>query len=196
MGLRTRLVLILVAAIAAVGIPAVLYEMTVRDVHASASPPAILDKLHLTDGAPPAPAATFYDADGKAMSLNDFRGRYVLVNLWATWCGPCINELPSLVRLQAELPQDKITVLPIDLEKHESQKVVEFLARTKIEGLPIYIDRDFSAMRGFAANELPLTILIDSEGREIARAAGEQKWDHADTVAYLKAISAPPASGS
>jgi len=196
MGLRTRLVLILVAAIAAVGIPAVLYEMRVRDVHASVSPPAILDKLQLTEGAPPAPAATFYDADGKAMSLNDFRGRYVLVNLWATWCGPCINELPSLVRLQAELPQDKITVLPIDLEKHESQKVVEFLERTKIEGLPIYIDRDFSAMRGFAANELPLTILIDSEGREIARAAGEQKWDHADTVAYLKAISAPPASGS
>jgi thiol-disulfide isomerase/thioredoxin len=196
MGLRTRLVLILVAAIAAVGIPAVLYEMTVRDVHASAEPPAILDKLKLTEGAPPAPAATFYDADGKAMSLNDFHGRYVLVNLWATWCGPCINELPSLVRLQAELPQDKITVLPIDLEKHESQKVVEFLERTKIEGLPIYIDRDFSAMRGFAANELPLTILIDSEGREIARAAGEQKWDHADTVAYLKAISAPPASGS
>ncbi len=193
---RTRLVLILVGAIAAVGIPAVLYEMRVRDVHASAEPPAILDKLQLTEGTPPAPPVNFYDADGKAMSLNDFRGRYVLVNLWATWCGPCINELPSLVRLQAELPQDRITVLPIDLEKHESQKVVEFLERTKIEGLPIYIDRDFSAMRGFAANELPLTILIDSEGREIARAAGEQKWDHADTIGYLKAISAPPASGS
>ena len=196
MTFRTRLVYILVASIAAVGIPAVLYEMRVRDVHATAAPPAILDKLQLTEGTPEAPAVTFFDESGKSLSLNDFRGRYVLVNLWATWCGPCINELPSLVRLQAELPQDRITVLPIDLEKHDAQKVVEFLARTKIEGLPIYIDREFAAMRGFAANELPLTILIDSEGREVARAAGEQKWDHADSVAFLKAISSPPASGS
>jgi len=196
MTLRTRLVLILVAAVAAIGIPAVLYEMNVRDVHASATPPAILDKMKMVEGAPAAPAVTFYDADGKAMSLNDFRGKYVLVNLWATWCGPCINELPSLVRLNAELPQDQVTVLPIDLERHDAQKVVEFLERTKIEGLPIYIDRDFAAMRGFGANELPLTILIDAEGREVARAAGEQKWDHADVVAYLKAVSAPPASGS
>ena len=192
MTLRTRLVLILAASIAAVGIPAVLYEMRTRDVNASASPPAVLDKLQLTEGAPAAPAASFYDATGKAVSLNDFRGRYVLVNLWATWCGPCINELPSLVRLQSELPQDRITVLPIDLERHDPQKVEEFLQRTKIEGLPIYIDRDFAMMRGFAANELPLTILIDSEGREVARAAGEQKWDHADVVTYLKAVSAPP----
>ena len=73
---------------------------------------------------------------------------------------------------------------------------MEFLERTKIEGLPIYIDRDFSAMRGFAANELPLTILIDAQGKEVARAAGEQKWDHADLVAYLKAVSSSPPSGS
>ena len=196
MTFRARLLLILVASVAAVGIPAVLYEMRVRDVQSGAAPPAILDKMQLTEGTPAAPAVTFYDAEGKALSLNDFRGKYVLVNLWATWCGPCINELPSLVRLQAELPQDQITVLPLDLEKHEAQKVVEFLERTKIEGLPIFIDRDFSAMRGFVANELPLTILIDSEGREVARAAGEQKWDHADTVAYLKAVSAPQAKGS
>jgi thiol-disulfide isomerase/thioredoxin len=196
MTLRTRLVLIAVAALAAVGIPWLLYENRASDVNASASPPAVLDKMQLTEGTPQAPAVTFYDAEGKALSLNDFRGRYVLVNLWATWCGPCINELPSLVRLQAELPQDKITVLPLDLERHDAGKVAEFLERTKIEGLPIYIDRDFSAMRGFAANELPLTILIDAEGKEVARAAGEQKWDHADSVAFLKAISAPPASGS
>jgi thiol-disulfide isomerase/thioredoxin len=196
MTLRTRLIYVLVASIAAVGLPWLLYEMRARDVHVSASPPAVLDKLKLTEGTPATPAVTFYDADGKAVSLNDFRGRYVLVNLWATWCGPCINELPSLVRLQGQLPQDKITVLPLDLEKHDAQKVVEFLERTKIEGLPIYIDRDFSAMRGFAANELPLTILIDAEGKEVARAAGEQKWDHADSVAYLKAVLSHPAPGS
>ena len=196
MTFRTRLIVVLAASIAAVGIPAVLYEMRTRDVHASATPPAVLDKLKPTAGAPTAATVTFVDATGKSLSLNDFRGRYVLVNVWATWCGPCINELPSLVRLQAALPQDRITVLPLDLERHDMQKVEEFLQRTGIQGLPIYIDRDFTAVRAFSANELPLTVLIDGEGREVARAAGEQKWDHPDAIAYLKAVSAPPSPGS
>ena len=69
-------------------------------------------------------------------------------------------------------------MLPLDLEKHESQKVVEFLERTKIEGLPIYIDRDFSRCAA-SPQRAAATIRIDFEGREVARAAGEQKWDHA-----------------
>jgi len=197
MTFRTRLIYVLAASIAAIGIPAVLYEMRTRDVHAGAAPPAVLDKLQLTEGRPEAAPVTFYDASGKSLSLRDFRGRYVLVNVWATWCGPCINELPSLVRLNAALPQDRITVLPLDLEKHDVAKVQEFLQRTGIEGLPIYIDRDFTTVRAFSANELPLTVLIDSEGREVARAAGEQKWDHPDSVAYLRAVSGlQSASGS
>jgi thiol-disulfide isomerase/thioredoxin len=196
MSFRTRLFLILAASIAAIGIPAVLYEMRVRDVHVSTAPPAVLDKLQLTEGTPEAAPVSFFDASGKELSLDEFRGRYVLVNVWATWCGPCINELPSLVRLQEALPQDRITVLPLDLERHEAQKAQEFLQRHNLENLPLYIDRNFTTVRAFSANELPLTVLIDAEGREIARAAGEQKWDHPDVVAYLKAVSAPPASGS
>lgn len=196
MSFRARLFLILAASLAAIGIPAVLYEMRVRDVHVSTAPPAVLDKLQLIEGAPEAAPVSFFDASGKELSLNDFRGRYVLVNVWATWCGPCINELPSLVRLQEELPQDRITVLPLDLERHEAQKAQEFLQRHNLENLPLYIDRNFTTVRAFSANELPLTVLIDAEGREVARAAGEQKWDHPDVVAYLKAVSGLPASGS
>lgn len=196
MTFRTRLYLILAAVIAAIGIPAVLYEMRQSDVHVSTAPPAVLDKLQLTEGAPEAAPVGFFDADGKELSLNDFRGRHVLVNVWATWCGPCINEIPSLIRLQAALPQDRITVLPLDLERHDTAKAREFLERHGFQDFPLYIDRNFTAVRAFGANELPLTVLIDAEGREIARAAGEQKWDHPDVVNYLKAISAPPAPPS
>src|SRR5262245_47171862 len=140
MTLRTRLMAVLAASIAAIAIPLVLYEIRVRDVNASARPPAILNKLKLTVGTPAAPDINFTDASGKALKLNDFHGRYMVLNLWATWCGPCLTELPSLVRLQAVLPQDKITVVPIDLEKIGVEKVSDFLKMHAIDGVPIYID--------------------------------------------------------
>src|SRR5712664_850548 len=107
MTLRTRLLAILAASIAAFGIPAVLYEIRVQDVHESAAPPPVLDKLKLTAGSPPAPDVSFADAGGKMLTLNDFRGRTIVVNLWATWCGPCITELPALARLNAVLPRTR-----------------------------------------------------------------------------------------
>jgi thiol-disulfide isomerase/thioredoxin len=175
---RTRLFATLAAGLATVALGAVLYGIIGRDVHATASPPAVLDKLKLTGGKP--------------LKLADFRGRYVLVNLWATWCGPCINELPELARLQKKLPQDRITVVPVDvLEKLDTAKLEEFLKMHQADGLPVFIDRDRATQRGFIANELPLTVLIDAEGREVARAAGGQKWDDPASASYLKAISAP-----
>ncbi len=190
---RARLFATLAAGLAAVAAAAVLYGIIGRDVHATARPPAVLDKLKLTDGRPAAPDIGFVDATGKPLKLADFHGRYVLVNLWATWCGPCINELPELARLQKELPQDRITVVPIDvLEKLDAEKLGAFLKMHHADGLPVYIDRDRATQRGFIANELPLTVLIDGEGREVGRAAGGQKWDDPASAAYLKAISAPP----
>jgi len=192
---RTRLFTILAASFAAALVAAVLYGMMDRDVHASDAPPAVLDKMKVTEGRPPAPEIGFFDAAGNPVKLADYRGRYVLINLWATWCGPCIEELPDLARLQSELPQDRITVVAVDvLERLDAEKLAEFLKMHGADGLPVYIDRDGATQRGFVANELPLTVLIDAEGREVARAAGGQKWAHRASVAYLKAISAPVAA--
>lgn len=190
---RSRLYAILGLGFAAIVIAAVLYVNNGVTVHAGAEPPAVLDKLKLVAQSPAAPNAGFVDSSGKAIMLADFRGRYVLVNLWATWCGPCITELPALARLNAELPQDRVTVLPIDiLEKLDVEKLTAFLAMHDASALPIYIDRDYSVQRGFVANELPLTVLIDTEGRIVAKASGPQNWDDPASVAYLKAISEPP----
>ena len=187
---RTRLFFAVAAGFAAIS-AAVLYGMNGFAVHGTAKPPAVLDKLKLVENKP-GPDISFTDASGRILKLSDFRGRYVLINLWATWCGPCITELPELAKLNAELPQDRATVVPIDLlEKLDAQKVGDFLGMHDAGALPVYIDRELSVMKGFGANELPLTILIDAEGHEIARAAGAQKWDDPASVAYLKTISAP-----
>ena len=192
---RTRLFFAAAAAFGA-AIAAVLYGMNGFAVHATAEPPPVLDKLKLVADQKAEPDVSFADASGKSLKLADFRGRYVLVNLWATWCGPCITELPELAKLNAELPQDRMTVLPIDLEKLDAGKVGDFLAMHDAGALPIYVDRELSAMKGFTANELPLTILIDAEGREVARAAGAQKWADPASVVYFKTISAPPKPAS
>ncbi|HXJ00355.1 MAG TPA: TlpA disulfide reductase family protein [Micropepsaceae bacterium] len=182
---------IVAACLAAVGVAAVLYGNRLGDVHAGGAPPAVLDKLRLTAGRPAVAPIAFRDATGKEVKLADYHGRYMLVNLWATWCGPCINELPELAKLQKELPQDRITVVPVDvLEKLDATKIGDFLTMHGADGLPVYIDSNFATQRGFAANELPLTVLIDADGHEVARAAGGQKWDDPASVGYLKAIAA------
>jgi thiol-disulfide isomerase/thioredoxin len=187
---RTRVLAVIVAGFAAIVTGVVLFGNRFGDGHA---PPTILDKLNVTAGRPAVPAIAFRDSAGKELGLADFHGRYMLVNLWATWCGPCIQELPELAKLQKELPQDRITVVPVDvLEKLDAEKVGAFLTMHGADGLPVYIDSAFATQRGFVANELPLTVLIDAEGHEVARAAGGQKWDDPASAAYLKAISAPP----
>lgn len=187
---RFRLVAILGVAFGVIVSLALLYGNVGRKVHDAEAPPAVLDKLKPVEASPAAPDAVFVDKAGKEVKLADFKGRYVLVNLWATWCGPCINELPALERLNAALPQDRITVVPVDvLERLDADKVAEFLAMHGAGALPVYIDRAYSVQRGFVANELPLTVLIDDQGRIVARAAGAQEWDHPDAVAYLKAVA-------
>jgi thiol-disulfide isomerase/thioredoxin len=191
---RQRLFTLLAVSSVAL-VSAVLYGIRGGDVHASGAPPAVLDKLKPVEGEPQRPDIGFSDAMGKALTLADYRGRYVLVNLWATWCGPCITELPDLARLGSELDKDRMAVVAVDvLERLDAAKLAEFLAMHGAGDLPVHIDRERMTQRGLRANELPLTILIDSEGREIARAAGAQAWAHPDAVAYLKAISAPPAA--
>src|SRR4029078_8856625 len=102
------------------------------------------------------------------------------------------NELPELAKLQSQLPQDRVTVVPVDvLERLDAAKLREFLKRQGAEGLPVYIDTDRATQRGFVANELPLTVLIDGDGHEVARAAGGHKWAAPAGVGYFKTIFAP-----
>lgn len=153
--------------------------------------PSSMTKLQATPGNPQVPDASFVDADGRQIRLADFRGRFVLLNMWAKWCPPCINELPALARAQKKLPADRIVVVAVDLENNEPADVLEFLRAHGAQDLNAYVDRDLALMKSFHAYGLPLTVVIDPDGREVARAFGPEDWDGSDALAYLRKLIAP-----
>jgi thiol-disulfide isomerase/thioredoxin len=134
------------------------------------------------------PAFKFQDAEGKERTLADWRGKVVLLNLWATWCLPCRKEMPSLDRLQAALGSDKFEVvaLSVDRKGHEASR--KFLEETKVERLGLYVDPSARAGSQLRAVGLPATLLIDAEGREIGRLLGPAEWDGEDARHLISAV--------
>lgn len=175
------------AAIAIVVVAAVLYVRLATPVH-GAHPAGALAKL-VPDAAPKAiPAVAFADAGGAPRKLGDFRGRYVLLNLWATWCAPCVHELPALSRLQAAEGPGQLAVVPVNVGRGTAADTAAFLAAHGAK-LPVYLDSKDAFLRAFGAYGLPLSVLIDPQGREIARATGAVRWDAPESVAYFRSLA-------
>jgi len=139
----------------------------------------------------PAPEISFLDEDGNSRTLEDFRGKVVVLNLWATWCAPCRREMPSLDRLQAEHGGDDLLVLPLSQDRGEAQEQIDaFFEELGLENLAVFRDPKASAGRAFRAPGLPTTIVIDREGREVGRVLGHAEWDSAEAVALVQAVMA------
>jgi thiol-disulfide isomerase/thioredoxin len=122
----------------------------------------------------PTPALALQDLDGRPHRLEDYRGRVVLVNFWATWCEPCRAEMPSLNRLRAGLAGQPFAVLAVNLAESES-RVRKFLEQVPLE-FPVLLDRDSAAARAWRARLLPVSFLIGPEGRIRYWALGEIDW--------------------
>lgn len=133
----------------------------------------------------PLPELRFVGGDDRALTLADFRGRPVLLNVWATWCVPCRKEMPSLDRLQAKLGPSQLLVLPLSIDLQGLPIVRKFYDELGLASLGTYLDQSGAAAAKVNAVGVPTTLLIDREGREIGRKIGPAEWDSAETIALL-----------
>ncbi|HYC12960.1 MAG TPA: TlpA disulfide reductase family protein [Stellaceae bacterium] len=141
----------------------------------------------------PTPDVTLATRDGATLRLTDFRGRPVLLNFWATWCVPCVAEMPALAALAAERKGTKLAIMAVSVDRRGEGAVGPFLAQHKLEGLPIYLDPKSDAAHAFGIEAIPTTILIDSGGREVGRLMGAARWDGAAARALIDKLLAPRA---
>jgi thiol-disulfide isomerase/thioredoxin len=151
------------------------------------TPPALAGSFaDFTVNAAPSPAPEVgFTLDGRPMSLADFRGRVVLVNFWATWCGPCVAEMPSLDRLEAELGGKDFTVLTLSEDRNPAV-IAPFYEKHGLRRLKRYHDPSGALSRAFGIRGLPTTVLIDRRGREVGRIEGPAEWDSPAALALIR----------
>lgn len=137
----------------------------------------------------PVPMIGFVDAAGKTLTPADWRGRVVLLNLWATWCAPCRREMPALDRLQESLGSKDFEVVAVNLDRGGPQKGQNFYAEIGLRHLAYYHDPDAKIFRDINAIGMPTTLLIDRDGYEIARMAGPAEWDSEDAKRVLQMVT-------
>ena len=135
----------------------------------------------------PVPEISFTAEDGKALSLSQWKGRVVLVNLWATWCAPCREEMPALAALQGAMGSPDFEVVAISVDRKGLEASAKFLNEVGATALKLYADPSTDALSKFQAVGLPASILIDRQGREIGRLLGPAEWNSDDARALIKA---------
>lgn len=150
-----------------------------------------LVKLKTLSPVPAQPERIFYGDDGTPVSLQDFRGQYVLLNVWATWCAPCVAEIPSLEALQGEYADKNLVVVAVSMDRH-SVDGESFFKTKNIKHLKFYHDPSFSMAADVGERGLPISIFYDKSGVEIARVPGEVDWQSQEVKAFLGHIITLP----
>jgi thiol-disulfide isomerase/thioredoxin len=156
--------------------------------HAVAAELKPLPKLSPDDPPLPLPPLRLVAADGSAHGLADFAGQGLVLNCWATWCIPCVAEMPALAGLAAHLTGDRIAVIPLSSDRGGKDAVGKFYREHEITGLPIWLDPDGDAVHALKLRGIPTTLIIDRQGRERGRVEGAADWASAESVAKIKAL--------
>jgi len=140
------------------------------------------------------PALEFSAADGSVLTLDRFKGRGVILNFWATWCVPCVREMPELDMLKKDLAPAGIDVLTVSMDRGGHPTIKDFFERYYIKNLTPLHDPKSTAARALGVRGLPTTLLIDPKGREVARIVGVLKYDTPESIAYFKRCIGPKGS--
>lgn len=145
-------------------------------------------KFMLTPYASPRPIAAveFEDGQGRKGTLVDFRGKVVLLNLWATWCGPCRKEMPTLDRLQQRLGSADFEVVALSIDRGGQAVVKSFFDEIDVRALAIYVDATAEAGTKLGILGVPTTLLLDRTGREIGRVTGPAEWDSPEVIEMIQ----------
>ena len=176
---------------------ALLVIVSISTHHASAeanncrnSPPAL---SNFSPQIPPRAALTypFIDAQGAEHTIVDYKGQGVVLNFWATWCAPCIKEMPDLIHLKELVAEDNITVLALSEDRKGAKKVIPFFKNQGLVGLDVLIDKKGKMARKSGVRGLPVTILIDSDGFERGRVIGIAPWDEPEVVNFVRRCIGP-----
>jgi len=168
-------------------------EQELQSNKSAAAQPSGVKGVNRSNAGQPAPDKQFNDPDGQLVQLADFQGQPVLVNLWASWCAPCVKELPTLDKLAAS---GRIKVLAVSQDSGPHPSVVAFLESHKLANLDAYQDPDMGLSGALGPETvLPTTILIGADGKEIWRYVGDLDWTGAEAAKLLAEAGAAPKTG-
>lgn len=148
-----------------------------------------MQKIILTEPAKPAPEVGFVTMDESPVSLADYKGQWVVLNFWATWCAPCREEMPSLNRLQTARPD--IAVIAVATGPNALPAIERFWQDARITGFQSMRDPTRALSSAMGVLGLPVTLILDPEGREVARLIGGADWDAPEALALLDALAQP-----
>lgn len=132
------------------------------------------------------PDVAFRDGKGDEVTFRDFHGKVVVLNFWATWCAPCVHEMPSLDRLAARLADRPVALVALNEDRGGAEVAAPFLEKLKLGNLPLYLDPEGAVQRALEVGSLPTTIVIDAEGREVGRLVGPADWSSPEAVALIE----------
>ena len=156
---------------------------------AAAEAPAPLDVLHATEPAKSVPAFSISTGAGGTTMLSDYRGKILVVNVWATWCLPCRKEMPALSRFAERVGASGVEVLPIAVDREGIAAVEKFYQRFELKNLPALAAPAADVVAAFERETLPYTVFIGADGKEFARINGPADWDDPEFPVFLRVIA-------
>ena len=132
------------------------------------------------------PDISFMDTDRQQTSLAAFRGKFLLLNIWATWCPPCIEELPSMIQLTSHFSDQSLAFVALSTDRSPFERVPEFLKKHGLTDLPVYYDPNLSVSRTLGVNHMPTTLIINPLGEEAARLEGPFDWNDETAINLIE----------